>query len=131
MPPEMAQCPGCGRERPLNEMPACRGYCRREFCGDCLDQGGTCLSCATHAPHPPPAGAPDPEPREIAEMIAAKVTSLLECAPDLVGLADDLACWSETLDPASCDTATLADIEALGTRAHDIMRRLRGEEELP
>ena len=63
------------------------------------------------------------DPDELAGRILAR-----DELANLIGLADDLAAWSETLDPASCDTATLADIEALGTRAHDIMRRLRAED---
>ena len=125
MPPETAQCPSCGRERPLNEMPACQGRCGRRFCGDCLDQFYTCHSCATHVmtPRDPQAGAPPLDPGELAGRILKR-----DDLADLIRLGDDLACWTETLDPASCDTATLADIEALGTRAHDIMRRLRAEE---
>ena len=125
MPPEMAICWSCGRERPINEMPACQGHCGRRFCGDCFDQADTCLNCAAHAfaPRDSQAGAPPPGPEELAGRILVR-----DDLADLIRLADDLACWSETLDPASCDTATLADIEALGTRARDIMRRLRAEE---
>ena len=131
MPPEMAICWCCGRERPINEMPVCQGRCGRRFCGECFGQADTCLNCcAAHAfaPRDPLAGVPDPD---LLRGEVARAAGWLQCVPDLIRLADDLACWSETLDPASCgcDTATLADIEALGVRAHDIMRRLSAEEE--
>ena len=126
MPPEMAGCPSCGRERLLSEMPACEGRCGRRFCGDCLDRAYTCLSCAAHAsaPRDPQAGAPPLDPDELAGRILAR-----DDLANLIRLAADLSPWSETLDTGECcDDATLADIEALGTRAHDIMRRLRAEE---
>ena len=45
MPPETAQCPVCGRYRPLNEMPACQGRCGRRLCGDCGAASGVCPTC--------------------------------------------------------------------------------------
>ena len=56
-----------------------------------------------------------------------QVAALMQRVPDLVGLAQDLAAWSEGIDVDCCDCLTLAEIEQLGQRAHAIVWSLRGD----
>ena len=42
--------------------------------------------------------------------------------PGLIGLARDLAAWSETVAAESCDAEILADLEEFGRRAHELVR---------
>ena len=67
---------------------------------------------------------PDPDALARANLVGRLAAS---CLPDLVRLADDLAAWTENLDGGVLPPDVEDDLEQLGSRAHEILRRLREE----
>ncbi len=65
---------------------------------------------------------PDPAPTSHLGVDLMRALSETRALPGLVALVRDLAAWSETVAADSCDTATLADLEELGRRAHELVR---------
>ncbi len=88
------------------------------------------MPCVTQIP-PGALGPRDPDPIP-ADIESGLLQAREVCAlPGLVALARYLAAWSETVEADSCDTATLADLEELGRRAHELAAFIDGDGELP
>ncbi len=74
---------------------------------------------------------PDPVPASHSGVDLMRALREASALPGLVGLARDLAAWTETVAADSCDAAMLADLEELGRRAHELAAFIDRDGELP